>query len=337
MLRVTVMLAAAMLLAACGDTAALLGRTADPPPAAPAESASPAASAPADPPASAAAAAPTPTPPVPQPEPPPAARAPLAAVAPPSPPAPAAPAAPEPESACAAVTVAGPAREVALEGVRQALRGVDYRRGSFETNDSYRARIIPKLEAVEALAVAQSGRHDLVFSLPIPAYRLSYDAAAHELAIGSDLGLLRAGSAIGMSDFVVVSSSERQIGTHLGTIAYGTRASGQREVSRVTGDQLGVIVPGTSAGGWPANFTRLRVRMTPTEAAGAKDSLAVLFVAHLDAPYFFTGQFVQEPKLNDPVEKRLSVDAIKVGIDCAAIYDRRSGRVIRQILPAVPG
>jgi hypothetical protein len=328
--RVTVMLAAAMVLAACGDGPALQDPAADAQSAASTDGAPAAAD---DAPAPAAAAPPEAAPPQPappQPVPPPA----VPSSIPPAAPAPA----PRSESACAAVTASGPAREVALDGVRRALRGIDYRRGSFETNDGYRARILPKLEAVEALAVAQTGAPHLVFSLPIPAYRLAYDPVAHELAIGSDLGLLRAGSAIGMGDFVLVSSTERQVGSHLGTIAYGARTAPgvQREVSRIAGDQLGVIVPGTLAGGWPASFARLYVRMTPAEAAAAKDALAVLFVARLEPPFFVTGEFVQEAKPSEPVEKRLAVEAIKVAIDCAAVYDRRSGRLLRQIMPAAP-
>jgi hypothetical protein len=253
------------------------------------------------------------------------------------------PAAPEPRAgprptaaACADVTADGPAKEVELDAVRRTLRGGDYRRGSFETNAAYRARLFVKLEAVGALVAAQTGRAELVFSLPIPDYRLSYDADARELWIGSELGLLRGGSAIGMGDFILVSAAERRIGSHLSTIAYGTRrvAAVEREVARVVGDQLGVIVPGGSSIGWPANFARLRVAMTPAEAAAAKGALAVLFVARLQEPYLVTGEFIQEAKLDDPVEKRLTVEAIKVAIDCAALYDRKTGRVLRTLVPA---
>jgi len=41
--------------------------------------------------------------------------------------------------------------EIDLDTVRLALRGTDYRRGSFETNDAYRRRVITRLEAVEAM------------------------------------------------------------------------------------------------------------------------------------------------------------------------------------------
>jgi len=239
---------------------------------------------------------------------------------------------------CADVTADGPAREVDLQAVRRLLQGTDFKRGSFETNAAYRARVIVKLEAVQALAIEQTGRAELVFSLPIPPYRVSYDAAARALWIGSDLGLLQVGSAIGMSDFVVVSTSERQIGHHREMIAYGARRvpSGEREVTRVAGDELGVIVPGSSATGWPAKFERLKVPMPPAEAAD-RSGLAVLFVARLQEPIFVTGEFIQEPKLDEPVEKHLSVDAIKVAIDCAAIYDRRTGRLIHPLIPAGGG
>ncbi len=74
--------------------------------------------------------------------------------------------------------------------------------------------------------------------------------------------------------------------------------------------------------------------MTAAEAAAAKNSLAVLFVARLQEPYFTTGEFIQEAKLDELVEKRLTVEAIRVAIDCAALYDRRSGRLIRTLIPA---
>jgi hypothetical protein len=341
MLSRTVTFAAALALVACSDAAGLLG----PSPAGPA--AGTAESAPAQPdgaggnpaPAAETAAAPAPSPTVAPPAPPPAvapaapdpsqAVAPAADVAPP--PAP-------PGAACDAVTADGPAREIDLDAVRRTLRGSDFRRGSFETVHSYRARILPKLEAVEALAQAQSGRSDLVFSVPIPAYRTSYNAETRELGIGSDLGLLRSGSAIGMGDFVLVSSSEHQIGSQLDTVGYGAKAAAapKQEVARIRGDQLGVILPGGNASGWPGTFARVRVRMTPAEAAAARESLAVLFVAHLQEPYFATGEFLQEPRPGDPVDKRLLVEALKVAVDCAAIYDRRTGKLIRQILPASP-
>lgn len=245
--------------------------------------------------------------------------------------------APRPDAAlCADVTAGGSAKEVDLERVRQALDGGDYRRGSFETNAAYRSRIATKLEAVTALTVAATGRADLVFSLPIPDYRLTYDDEARELWIGSDLGLLRSGSAIGMGDFIVVSVAERQIGRHLSTISYGMRrgAGVEREVARVVGNQLGLIVPGGSSLGWPANFQRLGVPMTPVEANAAKGAIAVLFVAHLQEPYFLTGRYVQEAKPDDPVEKRLDVAALKIAIDCAALYDRKSGRLLKTLVPA---
>src|SRR5581483_4605130 len=89
-------------------------------------------------------------------------------------PPPPAPTAPPPASttACADVTAAGPAREIDLDAVRQRLRGVDYRRGTFETNAAYRSRVITHLDSVETLATERTGRPALVFSLPIPAYRL---------------------------------------------------------------------------------------------------------------------------------------------------------------------
>jgi hypothetical protein len=253
---------------------------------------------------------------------------------PPPPPPLAGPARPNP-AACADVTADGPAKEVDLDKVRVLLRGVDYRRGAFETNASYRGRLIAKLENVEDLAIEQTGRADLVFSLPIAAYRLNYDADAKELWVGSDLGLLRGGSAIGMGDFILVSSAERRVGTHVGVIAYGaSHVPGvRREVTRITGDQLGLILPGGTAMGWPANFQRLHVPMSPAEAARAQGALAVLFVGRLQEPYFVTGEFLQEAKLDEPVEKRLAVEAIKLSIDCAALYDRRSGRLIQPLVP----
>lgn len=239
-------------------------------------------------------------------------------------------------SACAAVTAAGPAREVDLDKVRIMLRGGDYRRGTFETNAAYRSRVITRIEAIEAAAVERTGFPALVFSLPIPAYRLSYDAERQELGVGSDLGLLPGGSAIGMGDFILVKSTERQIGRHKSMIAYGARRGPgvEREVTRYSGDQLGVIVQGASSMGWPASFERLRIPMAPPEGRQARQSLGVLFVAHLQEPYFATGEFIQEAKLDDLVEKRLTVEAIRIAIDCAAVYDRRTGRVIRQIVPA---
>lgn len=238
-------------------------------------------------------------------------------------------------AACADVTADGPAKEVDLQAVRRLLEGTDFQRGSFETNASYRARVIVKLEAVQALAIEQTGRAELVFSVPIPQYRLRYDAVAHALWIGSELGLLPVGSAIGMNDFVVVSTSEREIGHHRDTISYGVRQvpGVEREVTRVAGDELGVQVAGSSATGWPAKFERLSVPMTPAEAAD-RSGLAVLFVAHLQEPIFVTGEYVQEPKLDDPVEKHLTVQAIKIAVDCAAIYDRKTGRLIHPLIPA---
>ncbi|HUA55893.1 MAG TPA: hypothetical protein VMB81_27150 [Candidatus Sulfotelmatobacter sp.] len=238
-------------------------------------------------------------------------------------------------AACADVTADGPAKEVDLQAVRRLLEGTDFQRGSFETNASYRARVIVKLEAVQALAIEQTGRAELVFSVPIPQYRLRYDTAAHALLIGSDLGLLPVGSAIGMNDFVVVSTSEREIGHHRDTISYGVRQMPgvEREVTRVAGDELGVQVAGGSATGWPAKFERLSVPMTPAEAAD-RSGLAVLFVAHLQEPIFVTGEYVQEPKLDDPVEKHLTVQAIRIAVDCAAIYDRKTGRLIHPLIPA---
>ncbi|MBI3514374.1 MAG: hypothetical protein HY060_09970 [Proteobacteria bacterium] len=285
------------------------------------------------------------TPPPPAEAPPPSAQAPappreVAALAPPAPARPspgppfAGPARPN-AAACADVTAEGPTKEIDLDTVRRLLRGGDYRRGAFETNAAYRARVLAKLEGVEALAIEQTGRTDLVFSLPIAPYRMNYDADAKELWIGSELGLLRGGSAIGMGDFIVVATAERELGSHLATIAYGVRqAPGvEREVKRVIGDQLGLIMPGGSSMGWPSNFQRVQAPMTADEAAAAKDSMAVLFVARLQEPYFATGEFIQEAKLDEPVEKRLTVEAIKVAIDCAAIYDRRSGRLIRALAP----
>jgi hypothetical protein len=173
-----------------------------------------------------------------------------------------------------------------------------------------------------------------VFSLPIPAYRLNYDPEHQTLSVGSDLGLLPGGSAIGMGDFILIKSTERQIGRHKSTIAYGARRIGvEREVARITGDQLGLSVAGGSSLGWPSNFERLRIPMPPAEGQQARQSIGVLFVAHLQEPYFVTGEFIQEAKLDDLVEKRLTVEAIRIAIDCAAVYDRRSGRVIRQIVP----
>jgi len=148
--------------------------------------------------------------------------------------------------------------------------------------------------------------------------------------------LLRGGSAIGMGgDFIVVATAERELGSHLATIAYGARqAPGvEREVKRIVGDQLGLIMPGGSSMGWPSNFQRVAVPMTADEAAAAKGTLAVLFVARLQEPYFVTGEFIQEAKLDEPVEKRLTVEAIRVAIDCVALYDRRNGRLIRPLTP----
>jgi hypothetical protein len=332
MLRAIVMLAAALALFACGDldftgraeraadsgpsadtagtTAPPAGGVAEVRPASPSAGSSPAAP--------------------PQSAPVQTALAPPPASAPPA-------IAPRPASAaCAELSANGPAREVDLDAVRRALRGTDYRRGPAESNNAYRSRLLAKLAAVEALVVEQTGRPDLVFSLPIPAYRLTYDGDRHELWVGSELGLLRGGSAIGMGDFILVSSSERQVGSHLATIAYGARGGPgiQQEVAKITGDQLGIILPGGSSMGWPTNYARFHVPMTPGEAAAAKQAFAVLFVGHLQEPYFITGEFIQEPKLGDPVDKHLTVEALKIAVDCAAVYDRRSGRLIRQILPA---
>jgi hypothetical protein len=168
---------------------------------------------------------------------------------------------------------------------------------------------------------------------------VTYDADRQELWVGSDLGLLPGGSAIGMGDFIQVKSTEREIGRHRSTIAYGARRGPgvEREVARIAGDQLGVIVQGSSSIGWPSNFERLRIPMPPVEGQQARQSLGVLFVARLQEPYFATGEFIQEAKLDDLVEKRLTVEAIRIVIDCAAVYDRRTGRLIREIvLPPRP-
>ena len=255
-----------------------------------------------------------------------------------APPAPPASTAPASTTACADVTAAGPAREIDLDAVRQLLRGVDYRRGSLETNAAYRNRVITHLDSVATLATERTGRPALVFSLPIPAYRLNYDAERQTLWVGSDLGLLPGGSAIGMGDFILVKSTERQIGRHQSTIAYGARRGPgvEREVTRIAGDQLGISVAGGSSLGWPTSFERLRIPMAPAEGQQARQSLAVLFVAHLQEPYFVTGEFIQEAKIDDLVEKRLTVEAIRIAIDCAAVYDRHTGRVIRQLVPPGP-
>ena len=346
MLRATVMLVGALALAACaGLDIGLPGEPAAEPAPDPVVAAAAAPATP--PPTETTAVRPAPTQPAPTGDLAPAAPPPVvtpptepvrSALAPPSPPVPSSPVpAPRPTgAACAELAAGGPIREIDLDMVRRLLRGGDYRRGAFETNGSYRARIVAKLESVEALAVERTGRPDLVFSLPIPAYRLTYDADAHVLSIGSELGLLRGGSAIGMGDFILVSSSERQIGSHLATIAYGARGGPgvQQEVAKITGDQLGIILPGGSSMGWPANYARLHVPMTANEAAAAKQAFAVLFVGHLQEPFFVTGEFIQEPKLGDPVDKHLTVEALKIAVDCAAVYDRSSGRLIRQILPA---
>jgi hypothetical protein len=329
MLRATVLLVAALALGACAelDLGWPTDRAPDAAAADPAAAAAPAAVAESRPDVLSGEPPPT-TPPPSEPA--------RAELAPPRVPAQAAPPRP-PGAACAELSAAGPAREIDLDAVRRILRGGDYRRGSFETNGAYRARVLAKLELVESLEIEQTGRPALVFSLPIPAYRLTYDATTHELWIGSELGLLRGGSAIGMGDFILVSSSERQVGRHLDTIAYGARGGPgfQQEVAKITGDQLGIMLPGGSSMGWPSNFPRLRVPMTPSDADAAKQAFAVLFVGHLQEPFFVTGEFIQEPKMGDPVEKHLTVEALKIAVDCAAIYDRRSGRLIRQILPTV--
>ncbi len=323
MLRATVLLVAALTLVGCtglGDWQ--LPAPAPTPDNAAAETAIPTAAPVASPPPSTTAAAePAPPPPVM------AQAAPLPAATAPAP----SPPPPRGGAACAMVTENGPAREIDLDRVRTLLRGGDYRRGTFETNAGYRTRIGAKLEAIEALAVERTGHNDLVFSLPIPAYRLTYDADAHELWIGSELGLLRGGSAIGMGDFILVSSLgapdrpscqhhrlrlARHAGAHPGGVEDHRRPARHRAARRLV-DRLAVELRAAACA------------ETPNEAAAAKQALAVLFVGHLLEPYFITGEFIQEPKRDDPVEKRLTVEALKLQVDCAAIYDRRSGRLIR--------
>jgi hypothetical protein len=227
--------------------------------------------------------------------------------------------APIASTACVSSPTGSAYKEARLRDVANILRVGDYKKGEFESSDEFRKRFSARLGQIEK----QAGGNELYFSIPLERDKFKYDADSGLMKIGDDyLGIFWS-----MSNGLPVSVSRHSTGTYIGTNSFGVK----KEIVKVDEVRLEANVPGGEFSSWPSSFKSFEIPLSKQEAKNALGNLAILFVGRLKPPYYDSGTTHFTPKIDAPYDITTSRETIYFDVDCAALYYRSNGKVLRLI------
>lgn len=223
-------------------------------------------------------------------------------------------------SLCRPASNGGRFKETKLGELASLLRASKIKKSEFETVMELKKRTEPEITKIEKAV----GGRDFIFSLPIPADRLSYDVERGTMKVGGYLGLLN--TSMG-DEGVIVSATQRTVGSYIGVNALGTK----QKVDKLEVLELTASIPGGVSAAWPSPFTPFEITISRDEAKTANGNLSILLVGHLTPPYFRSRIGHSRPSFDIPLDINRRTETIYLDIDCAALYHRVSGRVVRNI------
>jgi len=115
---------------------------------------------------------------------------------------------------------------------------------------------------------------------------------------------------------------------YIGENAFGAK----RQISRMEQHELVVTAP-ASAGSvwWPNGFKGYSFNVPLPEAKRTKENLTVLLAARLTDPYLESEHAHVQATIDAPYDVYRRKEIIHTWVDCAAIYDRLTGRVIPEL------
>ncbi|TWA90672.1 hypothetical protein FBY14_104176 [Azospirillum brasilense] len=237
-----------------------------------------------------------------------------------------------PRASCRDLALQNASKAASVDNVLKSLRGVSAKKGEFETSEAFRSRMLPVIEKAKRSAGLSANNDKLVFSFKVPEHSTQYDADAKILTIGSSvsqyIGLLSGAWASGVGNYLIAAKSGGPKSTYIASNSFGVK----KEVVKVEYSNTGLALPGGSMSGWPSSFTAVRERMQPEEARAAKGSLFVVFVGQIEEPFYLSGLNYVSPTISSPIEITTKAEAIKFNPECAVLYNKSSGTVIKDIL-----
>lgn len=233
---------------------------------------------------------------------------------------------------CASLEPDAQIKEVNINDIASALHGGDFDKKEFETTADYERRLSGRLEKTRQLIRKATGTDRVVFSVPLAGDLIKYNADTGLMIIGHEYsGLLRT-THTSAGDMIVTKSSRKTAGTYIGENAFGVK----KRIERILGYNIGINAPEGSSLGWPSSFGAnsfkpIHIYVPRDEARPTKDALSVLFIGQMKAPYLKQGTDRYTPKIDAPYDQTIASQAVQIEFDCAAIYNRATGKVIQSL------
>jgi hypothetical protein len=201
------------------------------------------------------------------------------------------------------------------------LKDAQVRRNESETSEAFEARMLAKLNSPY-----------VVFWKPIGA---RYYADSEQMYV--PLALFRDTSLETPPFFggpywrtLVQQQGVASESTYVGTNAFGVK----KDINKSEKTSYGVAFDkGASMDStpWPTKDFLVTFSIKPNEARNVKDNLNVVIIGSLIEPYFGTSVVEQKPTIDLPYDATTITNVITIKLECAAIVDKSSGKVLQMI------
>lgn len=232
-----------------------------------------------------------------------------------------------PVSRCESILQARGAKQrgVNLKEVAAIFRDANLKKGEFETTEQFKSRAAKLLTKVKSLTRNSGGAgDDLIFEIPVPEAKITYNADQKSLKLGTESGPLHLSRYGGR---LLVSHVSRDAGAYVGENAFGAK----RPVLRVQRVELQVDVGGASSLSWPEKFRPILLTMAPEEARTAKNSMAVLFVGEMNPPFYEVQRTKGSPSISNPIDLNTVEEILHISPFCALLFNGGTGEALRNL------
>jgi hypothetical protein len=192
------------------------------------------------------------------------------------------------------------------------------KKGEFETTAEQSKRIAPAVDEMNKI-IQQYGRSELLFSLPISAEDVKYDADSSLLTISNFMSVLPRDLT---TDALIFSYASAETGTFIGTNAFGAR----KEITRYNVHELLVTAPKRTLE-QTVGRKAIELKLPRDEAKRMRDDLRFLILAKMKSPYFSTSNRKIEATFDRPREYNSTIDLLHADILCVALFDISTARL----------
>jgi len=226
------------------------------------------------------------------------------------------------------------ARAAPIPEILRWLQAARLRRKEFETSAEHSARTGPALAAIQSRLEQRQGTTLIMLQRRLPETFVRYNADNQRFnfatpGLGFDFVRTQTVRTPQATAYRTITNDPNIVwtGSYVGSNAFGatrTVHSGERESWGLAFD------PGASlTGSWPVHGYQISVPVPREAAPATKNNLALMIAGDLTAPYYVDHDFYRGPTLDHPTELMSLSRLVVVQFRCAAIIDRRNGKILQ--------